>query len=56
MDGPCTFMEFVAGFALVNGFALLPDEYTAGPELGAAADMDTLGAGTLEADRLGAGA
>ena len=49
-------MELGADLALVKGFALFPDEYTAGPELGAAADMDTLGAGAIEADMLGAGA
>ena len=33
---------FGAGFDVVKGFALLPDEYTAGPELGAAGDIGAL--------------
>ena len=42
MAGTCTFTEFGADFDVVKGFALLPDEYTAGPELGAAADIGAL--------------
>ena len=42
MAEACTITEFGAGFDVVKGFALLPDEYTAGPELGAAADVGAL--------------
>ena len=41
---------------VVKGFVVEPDEYTAGPELGAAAGTDTLGAGAGLNEGLGAGA
>ena len=45
-----------ACFDVVKGFVFEPDEYTAGPELGAGADTDTLGAGAELYEGLGAGA